>query len=75
MPWDNFSDLQIMHLDGFMPDLSDKGYKEQFIARMNDRIKFIKEKETERGGFDKLPRETIEVLEKILEEASHPKAK
>ncbi|HOM98213.1 MAG TPA: phosphoenolpyruvate carboxykinase (ATP) [Acetomicrobium sp.] len=75
VPWDNFSDLQIMHLDGFMPDLSDKGYREQFIARMNDRIKFIKGKETERGGFDKLPPETIEVLEKILEEASHPKAK
>ncbi len=38
-----------------VPDFSDANYKQQFINRMNDRMKFVKSRETEKGGIDKLP--------------------
>jgi len=69
VPWGNFSKLQIMEIEGFAADFSDPKYKEQFSARMNDRIRFVKERETEKGGFDKLPPEALEVLEEVLHEA------
>ena len=44
-------------------------YKEQFIARMNDRIAFVKSRETEKGGLDKLPQDALEALEAVIKEA------
>jgi phosphoenolpyruvate carboxykinase (ATP) len=35
--WENFSDIQIMDIEGFDASFSNKEYAEQFIARMNDR--------------------------------------
>lgn len=53
--WENFSDIQIMHIDGFDTSFNNKEYKEQFIKRMQDRINFIASRETEKAGLDKLP--------------------
>lgn len=60
--WENFSDIKIMKLDDFNVDFNNKEYYEQFIARMNDRIKFIKSRETEKGGLDKLPSDALDAL-------------
>ncbi|AZO96200.1 phosphoenolpyruvate carboxykinase (ATP) [Halocella sp. SP3-1] len=66
--WENFSDIEIMEIDGYVPDFSDTDYKKQFTARMNDRIEYIKGRETERGGFDKLPADALEAIQKVVEE-------
>ncbi|QTL98978.1 phosphoenolpyruvate carboxykinase (ATP) [Iocasia frigidifontis] len=66
--WENFSDIEIMEIDGYVPDFSDTDYKKQFTARMNDRIEYIKGRETERGGFDKLPADALKAIQKVVEE-------
>lgn len=67
--WENFSDIEIMHIDGFDASFSNKEYAEQFVARMKDRVNFIESRETEKAGLDKLPSDALEALEKVVEEA------
>ena len=67
--WENFSDIQIMHIDGFDTSFNNKEYKEQFIKRMQDRINFIASRETEKAGLDKLPNDALEALNRVIEEA------
>jgi len=64
--WENFSDIQIMDIEGFDASFSNKEYAEQFKARMNDRINFIKSRETEKAGVDKLPADALESLENVI---------
>ena len=66
--WGNFSDIEIMELPDFNVNLNDENYREQFIARMNDRIKFIESRETEKGGLDKLPQDALDAVKKVAEE-------
>ena len=68
-PWGPFSDIEIFEWDGFVPDLNDKEYVEQLIARMNDRAEFVKSKDTVKGGYDKLPADALEAIEKVVKEA------
>lgn len=64
--WGNFSDIEIMKLEGFEADFSNEEYKDQFTKRMQDRINFIKSRETEKAGLDKLPPDALEALEKVI---------
>ncbi len=57
--------MQNMPFEGYIPDFSDANYKEQFIARINDRIAFMENKATERGGYDELPAEAIECMKNV----------
>ncbi len=66
--WENFSDLEIMIIEGYEPVFSDSEYKKQFTARMNDRVEYIKSRETARGGFDKLPEDALKAIEKVIKE-------
>ena len=66
--WANFSDIEIMNIDDFNVDLTKEEYKTQFIARMKDRIDFIKSREIEKGGLDKLPDDALLALNNVLEE-------
>ena len=63
--WENFDDIEIMDVEGFKPDFNDAEYKKQFKARMQDRIKFVESRETEKGGLDKLPEDALEALKKV----------
>ena len=63
--WENFDDIEIMDVDGFVPDFKDENYKSQFKARIQDRINFVKSRETEKGGIDKLPQDAVEALERV----------
>jgi phosphoenolpyruvate carboxykinase (ATP) len=65
----NFSNLEYMEIEGFVPDFSNSAYVKQLIARMEDRVKFIESRAVERGGFDKLPDEALEIMKKVVEEA------
>lgn len=66
----NFVDMGVdgisyMPFDGFKPDFSDDNYKEQFIARIKDRIAFIEKKATDRGGYDVLPAEALDSMKSV----------
>lgn len=67
--WGPFSDIEILPWEGFVPNLQDKDYVGQLKARMLDRVNFVKSKETERGGYDKLPADALEAIEKVVKEA------
>ena len=66
--WENFSDIEIMDIEGFNASFSNKEYAEQFTARMNDRINFVKSRETEKAGLDKLPADALEALENVVKQ-------
>ncbi|MBE5935725.1 MAG: phosphoenolpyruvate carboxykinase (ATP) [Lachnospiraceae bacterium] len=65
--WGPFEDIEIFEWEGFVPDLNDKEYVEQLKARMNDRIKFVQDRDTVKGGFDKLPAEALNALKKVTD--------
>jgi phosphoenolpyruvate carboxykinase (ATP) len=62
--------LEFLPVEGYVPNFKDKAYVKQFIARMNDRVAFIKEKETVRGGYDKLPHEALDSMVRVAEKAA-----
>lgn len=67
-PFGNIENMYCLDIDGFNADFSDSEYVAQLKARMDDRIKFIKSKETAQGGFDKLPDEACAAIEKVASE-------
>jgi phosphoenolpyruvate carboxykinase (ATP) len=62
--------LEYLPVAGYEPDFSNDEYRTQFIARMNDRVTFIKNKETARGGYDKLPQEALDSMVKVADQAA-----
>lgn len=64
--WGNLSDIEIMYVEGFGADLNDFTYAQEFKKRLQDRIDFIKSRETEKAGLDKLPSDALEALEKVI---------
>lgn len=64
--WGNFSEIEIMKVDGFDADFNNKEYSEEFKKRMQDRIEFIKSRNTEKAGLDKLPADALEALQNIV---------
>lgn len=67
--WGNLDDIQIMDIGGFDASFDNKEFAEQFKARMQDRIAFVKSRETEKNGIDKLPADALEALEKVVKQA------
>ncbi len=67
--WEGFSDIEIMDVEGFDASFSNTEYKEQFTKRMQDRIEFVKSRETEKAGLDKLPADALEALENVVKQA------
>jgi len=68
--WEDFSDIEIMDVEGFDASFKNAEYKDQFIKRMQDRIEFVKSRETEKAGIDKLPADALEALENVIKQAS-----
>ncbi|MCI5744913.1 MAG: phosphoenolpyruvate carboxykinase (ATP) [Erysipelotrichaceae bacterium] len=66
--WGPFSDIEICKWEGFIPDLNDEYYVSQLLARMQDRVNFVKSRETFKDGYDKLPSDALSSLEKVVAE-------
>lgn len=66
--WSNFSDIEIMDWEGFVPDMNDEEYKKQLKARLKDRVEFIKKLDTVKNGYDKLPEDALDAMNKVLAE-------
>lgn len=69
-PWGNFSDIEIMDWEGFIPDMNDKNYLDQLKARMNDRVEYVKSLDNFKEGYDKLPADALAAIEKVLSECN-----
>ena len=67
--WGNLTDIEIMYIEVFDASFDNKEYAEQFKARMQDRIAFVKSRETEKNGIDKLPADALEALENVVKQA------
>lgn len=67
-PWEPFSDIEIMYWEGFTPEMENPGYVGQLKARMSDRLEEIKQFATEKGGYDKLPDDALDAIQKVVEE-------
>jgi len=66
--WKPFINLSIMDIDGFSPNMMDEKYVNHLKGRMKDRLLFIENRDTFKGGFDKLPVEAKEAMKKIVAE-------
>ena len=66
--WGPFKDIEIFEWEGFVPDLNDPEYVAALKARMNDRVAFVKSRETFKEGYDKLPEDALEALEAVVAE-------
>lgn len=66
--WGSFSDIEIMEIEGFVPDMKDKEYLASLKARMEDRLKFVKSLDEFKQGYDKLPEDATLAIERVLKE-------
>lgn len=66
--WGPFTDIEIMDWEGFVPDMQDPEYLTQLKARMMDRVNFVKSRDEFKGGFDKLPADALEAIQKVVDE-------
>lgn len=67
--WANFDDIEIMPIEGFDASFNNAEYRDEFVKRMQDRINFIKSRDTEKAGLDKLPSDALEALERVATQA------
>ena len=70
VPFGGASDVETMKLEKFPIDFSDEEYRKEVAARLNDRMKFVRSRETERGGIDRLPPEAEAALQKVIDEVA-----
>ncbi|MGM9974483.1 MAG: phosphoenolpyruvate carboxykinase (ATP), partial [Clostridiaceae bacterium] len=67
-PWGPFSDIEILEWEGFVPDMEDQNYLGELKARMKDRLEFVKSRDSFKNGYDKLPEDALEAIEKVVSE-------
>ncbi|WP_124068094.1 phosphoenolpyruvate carboxykinase (ATP) [Clostridium sp. E02] len=65
--WGPFSDIEIFEWEGFVPDLNDSDYVDQLKARMKDRVKFVADTAVLKEGYDKLPDDALEAIQKVVD--------
>lgn len=58
--------MQTLRIPGYEVDFADWSYKQQLMKRMNDRLAFVKSRETEKSGMDALPLDAAETLEQVV---------
>ena len=66
--WGPFTDIDIFEWEGFVPDLNDPAYAEQLMARMQDRVKFVANMSVAKEGYDKLPDDALEAIQKVVDQ-------
>ena len=64
--WGPFEDIEIFEWEGFVPNLNDPEYVASLKARINDRVEFVKSRDTFKEGYDKLPEDALQALEAVL---------
>ncbi len=68
--WGPFEDVEILHWDGFEPNLDDADYKAALKNAMQNRVNAVKGFSEKKGGYDALPEEALAALQKLVDELS-----
>ena len=73
--WGNFDDVEIMYdwagkTADFKPDLNDPEYKAALKSAMQNRVDAIKKFSTDKEGYDKLPDEALQAVQKLVDALS-----
>ncbi|MCK9444867.1 MAG: phosphoenolpyruvate carboxykinase (ATP) [Tissierellaceae bacterium] len=63
-----FSDLEYVEVEGYIPDMESEEYKNMWIGSIRYRKDFLKDMESFKDGRDKLPKEALEALVKLEKE-------
>ena len=71
--WGPFEDIEIFEWEGFVPNLSDKDYVSQLQARMQDRLNYVKNLDTAEGGYNKLPQDALDAIQRVVDQAGQLK--
>lgn len=71
--WGPFEDIEIFEWDGFVPDLGDKNYVSQLRARMQDRLNYVKNLDTAEGGYNRLPQDALDAIQRVVDQAGQLK--
>jgi phosphoenolpyruvate carboxykinase (ATP) len=66
VPFGPVEGMQILQIDGFVPDFEDAAYRELVKKQLQDRVAFLRSRETFKGGRDALPDEAKEELLKAV---------
>ena len=66
--WGPFTDIDIFEWEGFVPDLNDPEYTAQLKAHMEDRVKFVANTAVVKEGYDKLPDDALEAIQKVVDQ-------
>ena len=66
--WGPFEDIEILKWEGFEPDMNDADYKAALKNAMENRVNAVKGFAEKKGGYDKLPDEALEALQKLVDE-------
>lgn len=64
----NMSGVEYLPMDDFIIDWNEEHYRELLLARFKDRLNFVKSRDVEIGGYDKLPPCAHEAIERAVEE-------
>jgi phosphoenolpyruvate carboxykinase (ATP) len=65
--WEPFQELEVMEIEGFQSDLLDEDYRKLVRDRLVDRLNFLRSREVERGGFDRVPQEAADSISSLID--------
>ena len=68
-PWGPFTDIEILEIEGYVPDLSDEKYLSQMRARMQERLNYVVQLDFVEEGYNALPNEAAEALRRVVNQA------
>ena len=66
VPFGGIPGIEVLKIPGFEADFTNWTYKQLFINRMNDRLKFVKSRDTEKGGMDALPPDALQAIQVVI---------
>jgi len=67
-PWWPFKDVEILEIPGFVPNMRDRAYFRALRDSLSSRSKYIEDRDSENGGYDHLPVEAINTIDKLVAE-------
>lgn len=66
--WASFTDMEIMEIEDFIPDMNDEIYLEAMEKSIQERIEFLASRKELNHGRDVLPDEAMDALVKVIDE-------
>ena len=67
VPFGGIPGIEVLNIPGFDVDFKNWTFKQHFINRMNDRLQFIKSRQTELGGMDALPPDALNAIQSVID--------